>query len=72
MPESDATDKEQQALPAEGLWHDKILGDTIGYTKGLVNILDSLNEGFRRRGQELEGQRHRLAILQSERRDLCL
>lgn len=70
MPESEATDKEQQALPVEGLWHDKILGDAIGYTKGLVNILDSLNQGFRRRGEELEDQRHRLAILQSERRSI--
>ncbi len=68
--ESDATDKEPQAPLAEAPWHDKILGDAIGYTKGLVTILDSLSEGFRRRGQELEELRHRLAILQSERRAL--
>ena len=66
--ESDAPDKDQQVPLAEGPWHDQILGDAIGYTKGLVAILDSLNEGFRRRVQELEEQRHRLSILQSERR----
>ena len=70
MPESDAPDKDQQVPLAEGPWHDQILGDAIGYTKGLVAILDSLNEGFRRRGQELEEQRHRLSILQSERRGI--
>jgi peptidoglycan hydrolase CwlO-like protein len=70
LPEPDATDKEQQAPLGEGPWHDKILGDAIGYTKGLVTVLDSLSEGFRRRGQELEELRHRLAILQSERRTL--
>ncbi len=68
MPESDATDKEQQPPLIEEPWHDKVLGDAIGYTKGLVNVLDSLSEGFRRRGREIEEQRHRLAILQSERR----
>ncbi len=68
MAEPDAPDKEQQASPAEVSWHDKILGDAIGYTRGLVRLLDSLSEGFCRRGQELEELRHRLAILQSERR----
>jgi uncharacterized coiled-coil DUF342 family protein len=70
VPEPDATDKDQQLPLAEGPWHDKIVGDAIGYSKGLVAILDSLSEGFRRRGQELEEQRHRLSILQSERRGI--
>ncbi len=68
MPESDATPNEQQTPPTEEAWRDKILGDAMGYTKGLVTVLDSLNEGFRRRGQELEELRHRLIILQNERR----
>ncbi len=68
MPESDATDKEQRPPLLEELWQDKILGDALGYTKGLVTVLDSLSEGFRRRGRELEEQRQRLVILQSERR----
>ena len=65
----DANDKQQHSGPDEP-WHDKVLVDAIGYTKGLVAVLDSLSEGFRRRGRELEEQRHRLAILQSERRKI--
>jgi hypothetical protein len=61
-------DKEQQPILGEGLWNDKVLVDAIGYTKGLASILDSLTDGFQRRGREIEEQRHRLAILQSERR----
>ena len=44
--------------------------DAIGYTKGLVALLDSLSEGFQRRGRELDEERARLAILQSERRTI--
>ncbi len=44
--------------------------DAIGYTKGLVALLDSLTEGFQRRGREIDDQRARLAILQSERRTI--
>ncbi len=68
MPESDATHNEPQSPPTEEAWRDKILGDAMGYTKGLVTVLDSLNEGFRRRGKELEELRYRLTILQNERR----
>src|SRR3972149_6356651 len=58
-----------KALPqAEGQLQDRIIGDAIGYTRGLVAVLDSLTEGFRRRGRELEEHKQRLAILQSERR----
>ena len=70
MPESDASHNEPQSPPTEEAWRDKILGDAMGYTKGLVTVLDSLNEGFRRRGQELEELRHRLTILQNERRTI--
>jgi septal ring factor EnvC (AmiA/AmiB activator) len=70
MPESDATDNKQQAPLTQDPWHDKVLGDAIGYTKGLVAILDSLNEGFRRRGREIEELRDRLTILQNERRTI--
>src|SRR5208337_3022249 len=59
MPESDATDNKKQAPLTQDPWHDKVLGDAIGYTKGLVAILDSLNEGFRRRGREIEELRDR-------------
>jgi DNA repair exonuclease SbcCD ATPase subunit len=68
--EANANDKEPQASLIQEPWHDKVLVDAIGYTKGLVAILDSLTEGFQRRGRELEEQRHRLAILQSERRTI--
>ena len=67
-PKLDPNDKEQQPILGEGPWNDKVLVDAIGYTKGLVAILDSLTDGFQRRGREIEEQRHRLAILQSERR----
>jgi uncharacterized coiled-coil DUF342 family protein len=70
LPESDATHNEPQSPPTEEAWRDKILGDAMGYTKGLVTVLDSLNEGFRRRGQEIEELRHRLTILQNERRTI--
>jgi septal ring factor EnvC (AmiA/AmiB activator) len=72
VPESDAnaTQHEQQDSAGEALWQDKVLVDAIGYTKGLVAILDSLTEGFQRRGRELEELRHRLTILQSERRSI--
>ncbi len=69
-PEVNANDRDQQASLAQDLWQDKVLADAIGYTKGLVAILDSLSDGFQRRGRELEEQRHRLAILQSERRTI--
>ena len=68
MSESDPTGKGQQIPPAQDQWQDQVVADTIGYTKGLVSILDSLSDGFRRRGRELEELRQRLAILQSERR----
>ncbi len=68
MSESDPSGKGRPAPPSQGDWHDQVLGDAIGYTKGLVTLLDSLNEGLRRRGRELEEHRQRLAILQSERR----
>ena len=67
-PRLEPNDKEQQPVLGEGPWNDKVLVDAIGYTKGLVAILDSLTDGFQRRGREIEEQRHRLAILQSERR----
>ena len=67
-PKLEPNDKEQQPILGEGPWNDKVLVDAIGYTKGLVAILDSLTDGFQRRGREIEEQRHRLAILQSERR----
>ncbi len=72
MGESDAVagQKEQQASVSQELWHDKVLGDAVAYTKGLVAILDSLTDGFQRRGRELEDLRHRLTILQSERRSI--
>ncbi|HXZ44804.1 MAG TPA: hypothetical protein VEH53_08225 [archaeon] len=70
MPESDASHNEPQGPPTEEAWRDKILGDAMGYTKGLVTVLDSLNEGFRRRGQEIEELRHHLTILQNERRTI--
>jgi DNA repair exonuclease SbcCD ATPase subunit len=67
-PYAEANSKDHQASLAEAPWHDKVLTDAIGYTKGLVTLLDSLTEGFQRRGRELEEHRNRLAILQSERR----
>ena len=67
-PKLEPNDKEQQPVLAEGPWNDKVLVDAIGYTRGLVSILDSLTDGFQRRGREIEEQRHRLATLQSERR----
>jgi len=69
-PEANANNQEPRAPLPQEPWHDKVLVDTIGYTKGLVAILDSLSEGFQRRGRELEEHRNRLAILQSERRTL--
>ncbi len=68
MSESDAAGKGQPVPPPEDHWQDQVMADTIGYTKGLVSILDSLSDGFRRRGRELEELRQRLGILQSERR----
>jgi len=67
-PPANANNEEQQATVAQEPWHDKVLMDAIGYTKGLVAVLDSLSDGFQRRGRELEEARHRLTILQSERR----
>jgi hypothetical protein len=67
-PKLEPNDKEQQPVPGEGPWNDKVLVDAVGCTKGLVAILDSLTDGFQHRGREIEEQRHRLAILQSERR----
>lgn len=67
--DANATRQEPPTI-GEGVWHDKVLVDAVGYTKGLVAILDSLTEGFQRRGQELEELRHRLTILQSERRSI--
>jgi chromosome segregation ATPase len=49
-------------------WRDKVLTDAIGHTRGLVALLDSLNEAFLRRGQELTEAHQRLEILQTERR----
>jgi predicted nucleic acid-binding Zn-ribbon protein len=69
-PEASANDQEPRAAQPNEPWHDKVLVDAIGYTKGLVAILDSLSEGFQRRGRELDEQRARLAILQSERRTI--
>ena len=68
MSEPDLPNKGQQIPPAQDQWQDQVVADTIGYTKGLVSILDSLSDGFRRRGRELEELRQRLGILQSERR----
>ncbi len=68
MSESDATSQGQDLPQTEGQLQDRIIGDAIGYTRGLVAVLDSLTEGFRRRGRELEEHKQRLAILQSERR----
>ena len=68
MSESDATKLGQDLSQTEDQWQDQVLGDAIGYTKGLVAVLDSLTQGFRRRGRELEEHKQRLAILQSERR----
>jgi hypothetical protein len=68
MSESDATTQGQSAPPTEDQLQDRIIADAIGYTRGLVSVLDSLTEGFRRRGRELEEHKQRLAILQSERR----
>lgn len=68
MSEPDVPNKGQQIPPAQDQWQDQVVADTIGYTKGLVSILDSLSDGFRRRGRELEELRQRLGILQSERR----
>ena len=51
-------------------WHDKVLTDAIGYTRGLVTLLDSLNEAFRRRGRDLAEGRQRLELLQGERRKI--
>lgn len=51
-------------------WHDKVLTDAIGYTRGLVTLLDSLTEAFRRRGRDLAEGRQRLEILQGERRKI--
>lgn len=68
MSESDATTQGQDLPQTEGQLQDRIIGDAIGYTRGLVAVLDSLTEGFRRRGRELEEHKQRLAILQSERR----
>jgi DNA repair exonuclease SbcCD ATPase subunit len=69
-PDANATKQEQKVPVGEELWQDKVLVDAIGYTKGLVAILDSLTDGFQRRGRELEDLRHRLTILQSERRSI--
>ena len=69
-PDANAHDQELRASPPQEPWHDKVLVDAIGYTKGLVAILDSLSEGFQRRGRELEDQRTRLTILQNERRTI--
>ncbi len=49
-PRLEPNDKEQQPVLGEGPWNDKVLVDAIGYTKGLVAILDSLTDGFQRRG----------------------
>ncbi len=72
MPESEpnANDQEPRTSQPQELSHDKVLVDAIGYTKGLVALLDSLTDGFQRRGRELDNQRARLAILQSERRTI--
>ncbi len=68
--EANASDQDLRASQPHEPSHDKVLVDAIGYTKGLVALLDSLTEGFQRRGRELEDQRTRLAILQSERRTI--
>jgi septal ring factor EnvC (AmiA/AmiB activator) len=68
MSESDATTQGQSAPQTEDQLQDRIIADAIGYTRGLVSVLDSLTEGFRRRGRELEEHKQRLTILQSERR----
>ena len=69
-PEASANDQDPRASQPQERSHDKVLVDAIGYTKGLVALLDSLTEGFQRRGRELDDQRARLAILQSERRTI--
>ena len=69
-PEASANDQEPRTSQFQEPSHDEVLVDAIGYTKGLVELLDSLTQGFQRRGRELDDQRARLAILQSERRTI--
>ncbi len=69
-PDANATKQEPSPSIGEGAWQDKVLVDAVGYTKGLAAILDSLTDGFQRRGRELDDLRHRLTILQSERRSI--
>ncbi len=38
-PRLEPNDKEQQPVLGEEPWHDKVLIDAIGYTKGLVAVL---------------------------------
>ncbi len=59
-----------QDSQTETQWHDRILADAIGYTRSLAAVLESLTEGFRRRGRDLEEQKQRLSILQNERRSV--
>ena len=68
MSEADATKQGQDLSQTEDQWQDQVLADAIGYTRGLVAVLDSLTQGFRRRGRELEEHKQHLAILQTERR----
>jgi chromosome segregation ATPase len=68
MVEPNSGSQDQNVRQTEDQWQDRILADAIGYTRGLVAVLDSLTEGFRRRGQEVEEQKQRLTILQNERR----
>jgi chemotaxis protein MotB len=70
MVEPDANSQDQNSFQTETQWHDRILGDAIGYTRSLAAVLESLTEGFRRRGRDLEEQKQRLAILQNERRSV--
>lgn len=70
MVEPEANSQDQNSFQTEAQWHDRILGDAIGYTRSLAAVLESLTEGFRRRGRDLEDQKQRLAILQNERRSV--
>jgi chromosome segregation ATPase len=70
MPDPDASSQGQDLSQTETQWHDRILSDAIGYTRSLAAVLESLTEGFRRRGRDLEEHKQRLTILQNERRSV--